>query len=276
MKKITWVLAIQLCALLLTPLPYAASQEKGIPPNTRARDLALTIVYDNNQYDRALEARWGFSCYIKGAEKTVLFDVGGEGSVLMGNMAKLEIDPHTVDAVVLSHVHHDHVGGLSSFLSHHPSVTVYLPRSLPQSIKDTVRLAGAHLVEVHGSIKICKDIYSTGELGTFIREESLIIRTSKGLIVITGCAHPGIVNIVKRAKEMLKSDVYMVLGGFHLCWMNLSQVNKVIKGVKKAGCKKVAPCHCSGDLARKQFEKAYGEEFIRIGVGKTITIENAF
>jgi len=276
MRKITWALAIQLCAILLTPLPHAASQEKRIPLDTRARDLALTIVYDNNQYDQALETRWGFSCYIKGAEKTVLFDVGGEGSVLMGNMAKLEIDPHTVDSIVLSHVHYDHVGGLSRFLSHHPSVTVYMPRSLPRSVKDTVKLAGAHLVEVHRPMKICKDIYSTGELGAFIKEESLIIRTSKGLIVITGCAHPGIATIVERAKEMLKSDVYMVLGGFHLCWMNLSQVNKVIKGVKRAGCKKVAPCHCSGDLARKQFEKAYGNDFIRIGVGKTITIENAF
>jgi 7,8-dihydropterin-6-yl-methyl-4-(beta-D-ribofuranosyl)aminobenzene 5'-phosphate synthase len=97
--------------------------KKGLR-DTRDGDLALTIVYDNNQYDRALEARWGFSCYIKGAEKTLLFDVGGEGSVLIGNMEKLEIDPHTVDAVVLSHVHYDHIGGLSYFLSKHSSVTV--------------------------------------------------------------------------------------------------------------------------------------------------------
>jgi 7,8-dihydropterin-6-yl-methyl-4-(beta-D-ribofuranosyl)aminobenzene 5'-phosphate synthase len=100
-----------------------------------------------------------------------------------------------------------------------------MPRSLPQSVKDPVRIAGARLADVHKPIRICEDVYSTGELGTFIKEESLIIKTSKGLVVITGCAHPGIVNIVKRAKEMLKSDVYLVLGGFHLCWMSLSKVN---------------------------------------------------
>ena len=240
------------------------------------KDLSLTIVYDNNTYEEALETRWGFSCYIKGAEKELLFDVGGEGSVLLNNMEKLKIDPRTVNAVVLSHIHVDHIGGLSHFLKINPAVTVFLPRSFPPSVKDAVRLAGAHLAEVHGPVEICKDVYSTGELGTFIKEESLVVKTSKGLIVITGCAHPGIVNIVERSREMFKTDVYLVLGGFHLCWMKLSQVKRIINGVKKAGCKKVAPCHCSGDLARREFEKAYGKDFILVGAGKTITIKDAF
>ena len=96
------------------------------------------------------------------------------------------------------------------------------------------------------------------------------------MVLITGCAHPGISNIVKRAKEMLKSRVYLALGGFHLCWMSLSRVNKIIKGVKEEGVKKVAPCHCSGDLARRQFQEAYGKNFILTGAGKTIKIKNAF
>jgi 7,8-dihydropterin-6-yl-methyl-4-(beta-D-ribofuranosyl)aminobenzene 5'-phosphate synthase len=241
-----------------------------------AKDLSLTIVYDNNIHDRNLETRWGFSCYVKGPEKTLLFDVGGEGSVLLNNMEKLKIDPLSVNAVVLSHIHYDHIGGLSHFLKINPSVTVYVPRSFPPSVKDTVRQAGALLAEIHDPIRICKDVYSTGELGTFIREESLIVKTSKGLIVITGCAHPGIVKIIERAKEILKTGVHLVLGGFHLCGMNLSQVRKTINGVKKSGCRKVAPCHCSGDLAREQFEKAYGKDFICVGAGKTITIKDAF
>jgi 7,8-dihydropterin-6-yl-methyl-4-(beta-D-ribofuranosyl)aminobenzene 5'-phosphate synthase len=113
-------------------------------------------------------------------------------------------------------------------------------------------------------------------LGTWIREESLIIRTNKGLIVITGCAHPGVANIIKKAKEMLKSEVYLVLGGFHLCWMSSFQIKGIIKGVKKEGVKKVSPCHCSGDLARKLFKEAYGKDFILSGVGKRIKIPDAF
>jgi 7,8-dihydropterin-6-yl-methyl-4-(beta-D-ribofuranosyl)aminobenzene 5'-phosphate synthase len=277
MRKIIKAIAIINVFIIVSVLfPLIPSTHWTAFADTGDGDLALTIVYDNNPYDRTLETRWGFSCYVKGTEKTVLFDVGGEGSVLMGNMAKLGIDPRSVDAVVLSHVHYDHVGGLPHFLNAHPSITVYMPRSLPQSLKDTVRQAGARLVEVHEPMEICKDVYSTGELGDFIKEESLVIRTSRGLIIITGCAHPGVVNIMEKAKHMLKSDIYLVLGGFHLCWMDLSQVKKTIKGVKKAESKKVGPCHCSGDLARDQFKKAYGDDFIPIGVGKTIRIEDAF
>ncbi len=247
-----------------------------LAPLAAAKDLSLTIVYDNNPYKEGLETRWGFSCFVEGPEKTIIFDVGGEGSVLLRNMEKLKIDPKTVDVVVLSHIHYDHIGGLSDFLEKNNNVTVYMPKSLPRSVKNTVKKAGAELVEVDKSVKICKDVYSTGELGSWIKEESLVIKTAEGAIVVTGCAHPGVVKIVKRAKEIAKSDVYLMLGGFHLCWVNARQIKGIIKGVKKEGVKKVAPCHCSGDLARKLFEDAYKDNFILAGVGKRVKVENAF
>jgi len=241
-----------------------------------AKNLTMTIIYDNNPYNEELETRWGFSCLVEGLEKTILFDVGGEGSVLLKNMEKLKIDPGTIDVIVLSHIHYDHIGGLSSFLEKNSLVTVYMPGSFPQSIKDEVRQVGAKLIEVYNSMEICKNAYSTGELGSWIKEQSLIIKTSKGLVVITGCAHSGIVDIVKKAKEILKNDVYLVLGGFHLCWMNTWRIKGIINGLKEERVEKVAPCHCSGNLARERFEKAYGKDFILVGAGKRIKIEDAF
>ncbi len=263
MQKLNGIILFSIFVILFTPL-------------VSAKDLDLTIVYDNNLYNEKLETRWGFSCLVEGLEKTILFDVGGEGSVLLTNMEKLKIDPKAIDVIVLSHIHYDHIGGLSDFLEKNHLISVYMPRSFPQSIKDKVKGVDAELVEVHSSTEICKNTYSTGELGSFIKEQSLIIKTSKGLIVITGCAHPGVVNIIKNAKEMLETTVYLVLRGFHLCWMNAWQIKGIINGVKEERVEKVAPCHCSGNLARTLFKKVYGENFILSGAGKKIKIKDAF
>lgn len=243
-----------------------------------SKDLSLTIVYDNNPFTKGLETRWGFSCLIEGIKRSILFDVGGEGPVLLKNMAALKIDPGDIDVIVLSHIHHDHIGGLPGFLEKNSKVTVYMPNSFPNSFKDAVKNAGAKLIEVKGPLKISTNVFSTGELGTWIKEESLIINTNFGLIIITGCAHPGVVNIVKKAKAIVSSTakVYMVIGGFHLCGMSGSQIRGIVDGLKKEGVKRVAPCHCSGDLARKIFKKEYNNDFILAGAGKRIGLIDAF
>jgi 7,8-dihydropterin-6-yl-methyl-4-(beta-D-ribofuranosyl)aminobenzene 5'-phosphate synthase len=234
--------------------------------------IIISVVYDNNEYDPRLKKAWGFSCFIKGTEKTILFDTGGNGKILLSNMSKLNINPQEVEVVVLSHVHGDHVGGLDSFLDQNSNVTVYLPRSFPDSFKDEVKRYGAKIVSVDKPLKICQNVYSIGELGTGIKEESLLINTEKGLIIVTGCAHPGIVDIVRRAKEILNTSVYLVMGGFHLRGMSRRKIDEIVEEFKREGVKRVGPCHCSGSLARKLFKKAYGKDFILVGVGKTIEI----
>ncbi len=284
MRRLKWMgSVIVLCMSMLvcagigcTTRAYAPQLSTVAPTPVPSRDLSLTVVYDNNTYKEGLETRWGFSCLVRGPEKTILFDVGGDGAVLLRNMQKLKIDPGSVDVVVLSHIHIDHIGGLADFLQKNNRVTVYMPKSLPQSVKNTVTRAGAQLVEVHQSVRICPNVYSTGELGSWIKEQSLVIKTTKGLVIITGCAHPGVVNIVKKAKQMLQHEVYLVLGGFHLCWMSAGRIKGIAKGVRTENVKKVAPCHCSGDLARNLFKQEYQDDFILAGAGKTVTVKNAF
>jgi 7,8-dihydropterin-6-yl-methyl-4-(beta-D-ribofuranosyl)aminobenzene 5'-phosphate synthase len=244
---------------------------------TKAEDLKLTIVYDNNPYKEGLETGWGFSCLIEGAERTILFDTGGDGSLLLANMEKLGIAPEKVEIVVLSHIHGDHVGGLSRFLerSSRP-LTVYLPKSFPERFKAGVKQRGAKVAEVDKAVEICERVYTTGELRQGIKEQSLLIRTAEGLVVITGCAHPGVVHIVEKARELFGKNVYLVMGGFHLGGASSATLRQIVDAIQGFGVKHVAPCHCSGDSARKMFAEAYGEDFIRVGVGKSLEVKGAF
>jgi 7,8-dihydropterin-6-yl-methyl-4-(beta-D-ribofuranosyl)aminobenzene 5'-phosphate synthase len=250
------------------------SQIMGKPAKTLLKDLTLTVVYDNNHYGKALQTAWGFSCVIQGAQKTILFDTGGDGAVLLGNMQKLGIDPLEIDAVVLSHIHSDHVGGLAEFLRKNPHVTVYLPKSFPEDFKSEVKARNAVIVEVAGPEEICRDVYSTGELGTTLEEQSLVIATDKGAIVITGCAHPGIVWIVEEAGKMTSGSVYLVLGGFHLLGETRQGIEKTISRLKALKVANVGPCHCSGDRARELFRMAWGKNYLDVGVGRVIPMRD--
>jgi len=112
---------------------------------------------------------------------------------------------------------------------------------------------------------IAEHIRTTGELGTAIVEQALIIETDKGLIVVTGCAHPGIVEMVQKAKSY--GDVYLVMGGFHLADKSTREVEAVIAELKRSGVHQVAPSHCTGEKAIEQFKAAFGTGFIQAGAG---------
>ena len=257
-----------------TPTPPAKAPTTSSPqalPESRSSELV--ILYDNNQFDNRLRTAWGFSCLIRLPQETVLFDTGGDSSTLLHNMRQLQIGPGEVDAVVLSHIHGDHVGGLNGFLEQNSAVTVYLPQSFPQSFKDEVKSSGAEVEEVYEARELFSGVYTTGELGHGTREQSLIITTTKGLVIITGCAHPGVVNIIRKAKEIVPDNkVYLVMGGFHLSGASSAQIESIISSFVDLAVEKVAPCHCSGDETRRLFKEQCGEGYIESGVGKRITL----
>ena len=234
------------------------------------KTLTLTIVYDNNAYDPRLKTAWGFSCLIEYRGQVILFDTGGDSPTLLANMAKLGIDPSRIEAVVLSHIHGDHTSGLSGLLPiAGDSLTVFVPRSFPASFKDAVRTK-AQLVEVTEPGDIGEEVYTTGELGTGIIEQSLVLRTDEGLLVITGCAHPGIVEVVRKAKALSDDEVYLVLGGFHLGGKSQMEIEGIIGEFRRLGVRKVAPCHCTGEQAIRMFRQEYGGDFFQAGVGVEI------
>jgi len=241
------------------------------PSPREASELTITTLYDNYLWTEGLTTDWGFAALIELDSTTILFDTGTKDSILLGNIDKLGLKPESVDYVVLSHYHGDHTGGLFSFLEKWGAKKLYLPQSFPAGFKEKVGKYG-EVVEVGDSAKICDHVYTTGELGTSIIEQSLIIETSKGFILITGCAHPGIVDIIKRAKELTPQEAYLVLGGFHLSAKSDRELDNIIGAFRALGVKKVSPTHCTGDQAIEKFRNEYGEDFIRNGVGKKIVI----
>lgn len=235
-------------------------------------ELHITVVYDNNPYKAGLTTSWGFACVIRGTEKTILFDTGGNSAVLLNNMKQLCIDPKEIDIVVLSNIHGDHVGGLNGFLKENINVMVYLPATFPMEFNKSLKRAGIETIEVNAPVRICKGVYSTGVLGTLIKEQALMISTDKGMIVITGCAHPGIVNILKTAKDIFEDKIQLVMGGFHLGAMSKPKLEEIITDFRELGVERVGPCHCSGDLARRMFKQKYGIGYMNVGVGRLIEL----
>ena len=230
--------------------------------------MRFATVYDNTSLYPRLVSRWGFSCLV-GSD--LLFDTGGDSDTLLSNMAKMGIEPAEIKTVVLSHAHGDHTGGLGGLLGTGIRPTVYLPRSFPTHFKTDVHSLTT-LVQVRGPVEIRPGIHSTGEVGRGIVEQALAVETGDGLVVVTGCAHPGVVEMVRRAKESVGGKVYLVMGGFHLGGTSQRRVKAIIADFRKLGVQRVAPCHCTGDRAIRVFAEKYGRDFIENGVGMVLDI----
>ncbi len=243
------------------------SVEKSAP-----KSVKLTVLCDNRDFRDGLTADWGFSCLIQGMSKTILFDTGASGKTLLGNMEKLGIAPSQIDAVVISHAHKDHSGGLAGLLTENHEIEVWLPDFFPQAFKDFIGSRGADLVEVSEFREICAGAYTTGIISGWIKEQSLILVTHKGVILITGCAHPRIVEIIEQVFSRFDSSIYLVMGGFHLAGFEKAEIQAILRAFRQAGVKKVGPAHCSGDLSHTLFENSYGNDYLRIGVGTEIII----
>ncbi len=234
--------------------------------------IHLTIVYDNNAYKESLQTDWGFSCFIQGLEKSILFDTGGKGNILLGNMEKLKISPMDIDLVFLSHYHRDHTGGLSTLLRFNPKIEVWLPKFFPQDFKEQLLSAVTSLVEVEGHQKICDGAFTTGVIKGWIKEQSLVLDTTQGLIVVTGCAHPRLINILPKVRNMFGENIHLVLGGFHLAGFQTDEIQEVIDMLNALKIQKIGPCHCTGDKALRMFAGEYAENFIKAGAGKEIFV----
>lgn len=242
------------------------------PPDREEPPSAeIVVVYDNNEHDARLTTAWGFACVVTLDGRKILFDTGGDEKILLSNLRQLGIDAKAIDMVFLSHLHGDHVGGLRGFLRENPDVTVCAPASFGASFAEQVRGLGAALRQVSGPEQIMPDVYTTGELGPDVREQSLILSTEAGLVVVTGCAHPGVIRLLEQAKRAAPGEIALAIGGFHLSAKSRSEIDAIAAELQQLGVRFLGPCHCTGELARARLRQAWGSRYLPVGVGYRIS-----
>ncbi len=243
---------------------------------------------------------------IEGITYKLLFDMGNSWEPIKHNLSLLKEDIDGLLGLVLSHRHYDHTGGLKGFLIElnkeipiisHPDLfkpNFLLPFrdiGIPYR-REEIENLGGKLILSRDPIEILPGIMTTGEvpraselevkmtIDTYTLDEngklvkdpmmddnSLIVKMSDGSVIVTGCSHAGIINIVKHATN-LAGPVKAVVGGFHLVSADRERIEGTVKAFKELGVKEVYTGHCTGLAAECAFKREYGDRFTQLAVGK--------
>lgn len=239
------------------------------------RKITIIILLDNRSTAADLAADWGFAAAILTPGGAVLFDTGPKGDELLTNMAGLGLSPGDFSAVVISHDHDDHYGGLAAFLAVNPEARVYVAGT-PANAARIAEAAGAPLSVLQQPAELMPGIWSTGPIdgNSEAVEQTLVIDTAQGLVVLTGCAHPGIVEILQKAQALLPGKpTRTVIAGFHLLDATSGQFDRIVDQFRQLGVGSVAALHCSGAPAQERFAKVYGQSSVAGGSGLTLTFD---
>jgi len=279
---------------------------------TLVRRVTVTILCDNSVVRPGVLAEHGLSVHVDADGRAFLFDTGASG-VFAGNAARLGLDLSRAAAVVLSHGHYDHTGGLITILSAyggrevigHPEVFAAKfsrqrsrpARAIgsPQSQRQLSRLGatfrlGAEPQEIAPGVTTTGVIPRTTDFehipahfmikrgGRPTRdflddEQAVIVRTRRGLVVIVGCAHRGLINTIRRAIEVTGDGrVCAVIGGTHLAAADPPQVERTVEELRALDVRRLVACHCTGFGPSAELRSAFGESFSPGGVGATFTV----
>lgn len=234
----------------------------------------IKIVVDNIPSDTNtnLMVTGGFSAWIEANNKILLFDTGGDYISLLDNIEMLNLDPEKLDAVFISHNHWDHAYGLPGIMTATGcKPDVYVAENSHKGIIE--QFPRARVIPVDTQTQISPGMWSTGQmkaeiLNTVIDEQSLIIEREDRIYIITGCAHPGIVEIAEKAKSMFPDKTIALLaGGFHLRAHSEKQIEEISSRLREIGVKAVAPSHCTGQSAIDYFKKEWGDNYISLNLG---------
>ena len=274
--------------------------------------VTITILVDNNA-NEGLASEHGFSAWIEAAGRRVLFDTG-QGPALARNAGTLGVTLRAADTLVLSHGHYDHTGGLPLAIASAPAAQVYGHAAVTRprySIRDgsarsigmpeaaTTALESLPAGRVHWvtqPLEVAAGIGITGPIprltdyedagGPFFVDAggqhgdpipddlALWIRTDRGLVVVVGCSHAGLINTLHHVRRLSGgSRIHAVLGGFHLLEASASRVEQTTGALAELGLDLVVPCHCTGGRAVEQLRHVLGGRVHLGSAGSTCTFD---
>jgi 7,8-dihydropterin-6-yl-methyl-4-(beta-D-ribofuranosyl)aminobenzene 5'-phosphate synthase len=235
---------------------------------------AIKIIYNNlcsanrNNY----RADHGFSAWIEFDGWNIMFDTGGDSSLLIDNLLAAGIEAAEPDIIVISHNHWDHVYGLPGILkATNNKPVVYLP--LDSGSKINAQYPSMKYVEITEPREIIKNIWIISPMPaeykhTNFNEQSLVLTTGEKLFVFVGCSHPGIDRITAKISDLFPGkQIENLIGGFHLNSKSESEVKNISDELKRLGVKNISPSHCTGEAAIELLQKEWGSNFIQLFLG---------
>ncbi len=235
--------------------------------------MKIRLIAEGSTKRERRALRWGIS-FLAG---DILFDAFGRADVFWENIRRFRIDLSQVRHVVISHDDWDHIAGLQGLLQARPKMKVHVCEKAGEGLKGLVQSGRGTIVEVRLATKVSRRIFSTGQMRAdtgrgILYEQALVIKTQRGISVITGCAHPGILRIVRKVIRDFGNNIYAVCGGFHMKDNDRVTNMKIVTALRALGVVRVAPLHCSGAGAVAVFKKVFGKHCVRWKEGALLEI----
>lgn len=268
--------------------------------------MKITVLSDNIGCG-ALQGEWGLSFHIEFNGKSILLDTGGSDRFL-GNAEVLGIDISKVDIAVLSHAHYDHSRGMKAFFGANPTSAFFISPNAAENCyagwkclsryiglpKGILSEYAAHIVRAQGVAEISEGVFvvphTTPGLGAagrkshmyvrrgvhfvpddFSHEQSLVLRTDEGLVILNSCSHSGPDVVLDEVGSAFPGEeVRAYLGGLHLFRLDDDKVRGVAARIGAAGLKKLYTGHCTGERAFRILKEELGDKVEQFRCGMEI------